>query len=534
MGYKTIIPNPSRLIEGLRDTGYSFNTAIADIVDNSIVAEARNIYIEVELLADRELNLRIIDDGYGMSEDSLMNAMKYGSKPKENAKSLSKFGLGLKTGSTAFCRRLSVVSRENRDSQVYKATWDLDFVAEKQDWVVIISDPSKEDIDKLDEITDKGSGTLVKWSKIDRLIKKYANPAGRDAQKALQKYVDDLVDHLSMVFQRFLNHNDQRARDINIFVNNTQVEHWDPFCEHLPDTKIVGEKDVKVDINGNSASFKIRSFIIPRKEEFNDPEELKKAKIITNNQGIYVYREERLICGPDWLGLFSREPHQNLMRVEFSFNYDLDVAFNIDIKKSKISLNAELYKWLDEFLTPQRRAADERYRKGLQEIISEAGKDAHKSSNVGISSKSGVAVSSITESVNAEKGEVRITNKQGTFIIKMPVSEQIKEGQIAVIPVDSINDGLLWQPCIVTHDGNTHHAVQINTSHPFYHKIYTPNLNSGVTVQGMDSLLWALSEAERTVMNPEIFKQLQNLKYEVSRILRLLVEDMPEPKTEDL
>lgn len=533
MSYKTIIPDPSRLIEGLRDTGYSFNTAIADIIDNSIVAQAENIYVEIELDLDGELHLRIIDDGYGMNEEDLYDAMKYGSKPKEHAKSLSKFGLGLKTGSTAFCRRLSVISRNDSKSKLLKATWDLDEVANQHSWVVEISDPTKSEKDRIDKITNGGSGTMIKWEKIDKLIKKYVNPGGRDAQKAVQKQIVELQNHLAMVFQRFLNHNDNRARNIKIFVNNSEIKHWDPFCEHLENSKIVGEKDVEVEINGETAHFRIRSFIVPRKEEFTDPAELKKAKIITNNQGIYVYREDRLICGPDWLGIYSKEPHQNLMRIEFSFGYELDTAFNIDIKKSKISLNAELYNWLEEFLTPQRRAADERYRKGLQEIINDETKSAHDGSNIGISAKANLAKSSSTDSVDGGKGEVQITNKQGTFTIKMPVSEQLKEGQIAIIPVDSITDGMLWRPCVITHGGNTHHGVEINTSHPYYHKVYTPNLNSGVTVQGMDSLLWALCEAERSVISPEIYRQLQNLRYEVSRILRLLVEDMPDPKLEE-
>ena len=89
MSYETIIPDPSRLIEGLRDTGYSFETAVADIVDNSIVAEAENIHIEIELDIEGNVHLRIIDDGYGMNVVDLLNAMKYGSRPKQNSKSLS-------------------------------------------------------------------------------------------------------------------------------------------------------------------------------------------------------------------------------------------------------------------------------------------------------------------------------------------------------------------------------------------------------------------------------------------------------------
>ena len=115
----------------------------------------------------------------------------------------------------------------------------------------------------------------------------------------------------------------------------------------------------------------------------------------------------------------------------------------------------------------------------------------------------------------------------------MPVNEPLKEGQLVVQPVESIDDGLLWQPCQIRHDGNSHHGVEINTGHPYYQKVYVPNLKSGVTVQGMDSLLWALCEAERSIINPEISRQLKTLRFEVSKVLRDLVEDLPEPKVED-
>ena len=94
-----------------------------------------------------------------------------------------------------------------------------------------------------------------------------------------------------------------------------------------------------------------------------------------------------------------------------------------------------------------------------------------------------------------------------------------------VDPVESINDGMLWEPCII----DMHHGVRINTGHPYYHKVYTPNIQSGVTIQGMDSLLWAICEAELGTMNTETKKHFNLLRYEISRILRELVEDLPEP-----
>ncbi len=525
---KKLPPNPSRLIEGLRDTGYSFATAIADIVDNSITANADTIDIRIEQTPSGEVIVLIIDDGYGMNNLELENAMMYGSKRQTNHKSLSKFGLGLKTGSTAFCRRLSVISKKT-DSVLEKATWDLDVVEQESEWYIDQVKGNKNEMSLLEEVSSRGSGTIVMWEKVDRLIKNYFNPTGKDARKALKARELELIEHLGMVFQRFLDVSDNRARNLKLKVNGETVNAWDPFCEWNTDTRIGGNETVPVEVDENLASFKIRSFIIPRKDEFKNDEDLRRAKLNTNSQGIYVYRENRLICGPDWLGLYSKEPHQNLLRIEFSFDYELDNAFHVDIKKSRISLNEVLYNWLETFLTPQRRAAEERYRKGMNAIINKSSKGAHDESNRGIASKEQNVKASTSEVTDFEKGEVKITNKRGTFTIKMPVRRPQKDGQIVVQPVESIDDGLLWQPLMITDGTTSHHAVQINTGHPYYQKIYLQSIMSGVTIQGMDSLLWALCEAERSVISPDIQKQLQTLRYEVSKILRELVEDLPEP-----
>jgi len=532
MHYEIVNPDPSRLIEGLRDTGYNFNTAIADIVDNSIVAEATDIEITIDLDYKGNVVVNIIDNGYGMDHAGLIDAMKYGSNAKKNPNSLSKFGLGLKTGSTAFCRRLSVISKTESMPDFIQATWDLDTVKKESQWRVEIGPAANHEKLLIEKISKGGSGTMVMWEKVDRLIKTYEKPTGKAARRAIENTVNGLIVHLSMTFQRFLDEEDNRATNVRMTVNGQPIKAWDPFQEKNSQTQNLGQQDEKVEMGDRSASFKIRSFILPRKEEFASDEDFQEARIRTDNQGIYVYRENRMICGPDWLGIYSKEPHQNLLRVEFSFNSDLDDAFHVDIKKSTISLNQALYDWLEKYLTPQRRAARERYDKGIKQIISNTAKNVHDDSNRGIASKEASASGSESTVTDKDKGEVSLRNRQGTFIIRTTVREPAKEGQIVVSPVGSIQDGLLWQPCIITDKGSAHNGVEINTGHPYYEKVYIPNIKSGVTIQGMDSLLWALSEAERSVLSPEIHRQLQTLRYEVSRILRILVEDLPDPNTE--
>jgi len=129
---------------------------------------------------------------------------------------------------------------------------------------------------------------------------------------------------------------------------------------------------------------------------------------------------------------------------------------------------------------------------------------------------------------NPNTGEATVENKHGTTHLKLTISTAKRPGEVFVQPVDGINNGLLFQPAII----DRHKAVQINTSHPYYHKVYVPNLNRSVTMQGLDSLLWALTVAELSTIQDSTATMFQDMRYEVSRILEKLVESLPDPNIE--
>ena len=342
------------------------------------------------------------------------------------------------------------------------------------------------------------AGTVVAWEKIDRLFpREYRDPAGTHARNALDRQKKKLVEHIGMVYQRFLDHTDNRARNVQVRLDGNVVKHWNPYCEGL--SALVADETLSVELeDGGEASFSVRAFVLPRREEFPDESAAKRARITNHRQGIYIYREQRLIHDADWLNMFQKEPHISLLRVEFSFLHDLDDAFHVDIKKSRIRLNVELWNWLrDEFLPAPRRAAEQHYRKGRKKKIQDQSKGAHDSSNKTIAAKESDLETANVNVLDPVSGDVEITNREGTVLLKLKVSSALKPGQCFVEPVEGIDDGMLWEPCII--DG--HKAVRINNGHAYYHKVYVPNLASGVTVQGMDSLLWALCSAELGTVN---------------------------------
>ena len=523
-----LIPDPARTIEGLRDTGYTFETAVADLVDNSIAAGSTTVDIQILLDMRGDVRLMIADDGCGMDRRELRQAMTYGSPKRRDPASLGKFGLGLKTASTAFCRRLSVVSRAAGVLPVM-ATWDLDHVGAKNKWLLQESDePDVEAIDRLDAVAGLGSGTVVVWDKVDRLLREYKKPGAGPQRRALKRKCDDLGEHLAMTFQRFLDPTDSRGRNLKVLLNGESVVPWDPFQTDL--AELVAKDTVAVtveeDVTETEAEFLVQAFILPRRADFPNEERAKDAKLGSNRQGLYIYREQRLIHAGSWLRMFKVEPHLSLLRVEFSFDHRLDQAFHLDVKKSQILLDDELLKWLkDSFLPAPRREANRRYRYGLSKTIGKKAKNAHDVSNRAIGTKEASVGGPRVEVIDQTTGDVTVSNTRGTHRIRLKITPPSKPGAVFVQPTDDVVDGILFEPGII----EGHRAVRINTQHVYYHKMYVPNLDRSVTVQGLDALLWALCVAELSSTADATEEAIKDMRYEVSRILRKLAESLPDP-----
>ncbi len=528
-----ILPDADRVVLGLRDTGYDFNTAIADIVDNSITAKATKIDIRLSVNPIGNISVYIADNGCGMNMQELRNAMKYGSKEHDNKKSLSKFGLGLKTASTAFCRCLSLVSR-GTDNKARKIQWDLDYIAQVNLWKPKTMEPSKSEINILDSIAPCGTGTVIIWEKVDRLLAKgledYSNKAA--IATAVSRKKEKLKYHLGMTFQRFLDPHYTECPNIAISIDMVPVDPVDPFCRNEKENLIYPLPKpllIRVD-GGNKYPLTLCAYVLPRPADFSTPEAREKAKISVNTEGFYVYRENRLIHYGDWLGLFSNEPHFSLLRVEFSFGAELDSAFNVDIKKSRILPADEILDWIKtSFIAAPRREANERYRVGTTRKVTQKanGIDAHASSNRNIERTAPKVEES--KMIQTGKDTVKLTNENGTFTHKIEIVSGAKEGGTRIILVDGLPYGNLWQPCLA----GGKHAVKINCRHPFYQKVYFPVLEQSVMVSGIDALLWALCEAENSTVNEETEEYYEDMRVSVSKQLNRLLKDLPDPSMED-
>jgi hypothetical protein len=512
-----LLPDPTRVIEGLRDTGYEFTTAIADIVDNSIAANATRIVLRVATTASGEVQASIADNGTGMDAEGLIFAMQYGSPARPSAKSLGKFGLGLKTASTAMARQLTVVTRWS-DGSENAAEWDLDYVKSSHKWLLRRPDPRHADLDLLDEAADGGAGTVVIWRKVDRIVpRNYRNVAS--AATALRKQLDALAFHLRLTYCRYLS--GEAGDRIGILLNGAEILPWDPFGRSI-NSELLLEKEVPVEIDGSPAAFTVRAYVLPPRSELT-PAQLEEARISADRQGFYVFREDRVISAGDWLGMFRIEPHFSLCRIDFSFDHRLDEALQIDIKKSRIRMLAALQDEVRQLILPARYEAEQRYRKNERtEIVREGG--IHETSNAVLINAAGRLTNTSIEITG--ENEAKVSNPQGQTVIKIPTLRG-QTGGPHVLVREEVQDGLLWEPGIVEQK----HAVLLNAGHPFYQRFYLANRENPVAVQGANFLLWALCEAELYAMAETEREHMTAVRREVSRILRELAKEMPEVET---
>ena len=250
-------PSAALLIESIRDIGYSLETAIADLVDNSISAGSKNIKILLINDSDNKPFLSVEDDGEGMSEEELLSAMRLGSKDPNIVRrkdDLGRFGLGLKTASFSQCRQLTVESSKSGKST--SMTWDLDLVREKNAWIV-----------RKNYIDDNKLGTKVIWKKIDR-TKLEINSVYTNI------ILNNISEHLSLVFHRFIDGFASSEKKVNIYINGNLLESFNPFNENNLAT-IKSEKRVYSYKGGN---IKIQSFILPSRLKVKDYEMLLQAK----------------------------------------------------------------------------------------------------------------------------------------------------------------------------------------------------------------------------------------------------------------
>jgi hypothetical protein len=313
----------------MRAFGYELHTALADLVDNSMTAGARHVWIDFHWDGDKSI-ISVTDDGAGMTEEVLKSAMRPGSQnplQERDPNDLGRFGLGLKTASFSQCRRVTVRTR-TRNSEMATRCWDLDHIARVNDWQLLrtADDSAEPHFERLNAL---GRGTTVLWQKLDRLTKGFDTNNERHHQHFLEK-AEGVRCHLGMVFHQMLS----GRKGVELCLNNRIIAPWDPFLagedatQALPATRLQLRESV----------VEVHPYVLPHQSKISKSthEAAAGPRGWNAHQGFYIYRNRRLLVPGDWLGFgWAKEEHYKLARIRVEFPNSLDYDWEIDVTKSR-------------------------------------------------------------------------------------------------------------------------------------------------------------------------------------------------------
>jgi len=353
------LPNAAKFMrEVLRGSDYSFESAIADVVDNSIEASAKNVSIWVDY---DNLELLVIDDGKGMSDSVHKESMKIASETRSYSTSdLGKYGTGMKAASLSQARRLTVGTIAQGASKVSVRCLDMDHIEATNDWAKLTLIKDADSLpERAREFFKSSQGTVIVWQLLDRVF-----ADGRMDSSAASKELKDQTriaeNHLAMVFHRFLVGRTKSKKKVTISINGNKIKAWDPF---VLDEKTVKFSEVPVSVNGSTVLF--TGYVLPSEKEFSSKQAFAAAsgpKKWNDSQGFYVYRNDRLIRWGGWLKTRASDEHTKLARISLDFTSELDAVFQVNVAKSGVTLPLAVKTMFAEQIKDLAAAAQKRYR----------------------------------------------------------------------------------------------------------------------------------------------------------------------------
>jgi hypothetical protein len=363
-GSYDVAPSAARLTGSLRDIGYDFHTAVADLVDNSIAAGATRINVQTEFLPSDSYVL-IHDDGVGMTQRQAIEALRFGTRRAYGHNELGRFGLGLKTGSFSQCRRLSVVTRSApRRADVRVLTLDLNHVSRFDEWAVIANE-STQAIERARSKLAEGPGTVVVWEDLDRVLpERYAESGW--GRRRLATLATKTAEHLAMVFHRFIQGTVPGRAEVVISVNGEKVRAWDPFAPDELNRKVLQEQIFEVETPAGAYDVRFQGVVLPARDMFSSLDEFERMsgpQKWNRQQGLYVYRANRIVQHGGWSGVRGIDEHTKLARASIDFDTDLDEAFQINVAKMRVALPPSLKQMLERPIHELCVLADDAYRR---------------------------------------------------------------------------------------------------------------------------------------------------------------------------
>lgn len=355
--FESGLPNVAKFFRTLRGNSYQFESAVADLIDNSISAGATEISIEADINAD---HVWVLDNGHGMTEQILGESMRLASETRSYEHGdLGKFGMGMKAASLSIAKRLTVASKAQEEGLISVRRLDYDHIQNENSWQRLME---VLDVNHLPPAVaswlQQNGGTAVLWENIDYFRTSFGQA---DLKSNVLSTLSDTSDHLALVFHRFLD--GTYHQQVNISINKSEVAPWDPFClNDSGGTEEVVRKELEAP---NAKPVLFTGYVLPSEKEFSSTEAFRRAGLIrgwNDSQGFYVYRNGRLISHGGWHQLRKRDEHIKLARLRLDITDEHDEIFSVNVAKSAIKIPGSAKAFLKARVEQVSKKANERYR----------------------------------------------------------------------------------------------------------------------------------------------------------------------------
>jgi hypothetical protein len=368
-------PNPEYLIKSIAEQGYSLETSLADLMDNSISAKADKIEILIDMESE-PFRLFMSDNGEGMTEKELSENMQFPSNSPEDSRlntDLGRFGLGMKTASFSQTRKFTVLSKKKGDKKYNGRTWDVNFLRDNGWKIIVNSDDEVASLmyqynqlsaERLNAFEDYEPNTIVIW---DGLYKFENYLKEKNRKNALKREITEVTsDYLALVFHRFM------EKDINplkIRINNTIVNPFNPFPEEEKDFRQIEPKQSAF----RSDVIKIEGFVLPSRSIAESIEGLTKwttrHRGLMDMEGLYIYRADRIILFGGWNGIVKKAPRLQLARLRVEVGNSVDHLLHLNVAKSQIVVPHELRNAFEDYIYELKVEAErEYYNRGIRKF----------------------------------------------------------------------------------------------------------------------------------------------------------------------
>jgi len=497
-------PNAAKLISSLRNTGYDSYAAVEDIIDNSIDAHARSIKVFVEH-NNKDLKVIITDDGIGMNESVLDEALKLGSiSDKDEVSDLGKFGMGLCTASISMARRLEVITKEKNGECLYSCQ-DLDEIIKKNEFIKVLRPASKEEKTLFEDLVGKNNGSMIVLSNIDRL-----------SDTNTSQFATKLARDLGRIYRKFI------ESGINLFVNNKKIEINDPLAQDNKETKVYSDEVYELPTNaigGRKEKIRVKIAILP---EVNKELE-KELKMNIRNQGFYVLRNNREVAAGASLGVFDKHNDFNRLRMELSFSATLDNEMGVRFSKDGVDPNQAISDFLKQELGGQVAS--------IRKVIVKARKSDeasdvnHSESEQVIAQRAKLLITPEAEvekrgprkdKDDDKKGDKKTSKDRQNF----RETKTSPKGMGARFEIASMGkEGTLYE----CYQEGKIIVIRWNVDHPFYERVVITNKENKNIVSGIDYLIFAMASAELKSVNDDNVGLIETIKSIMSSNLRALL-----------